>query len=261
MRMDMSKPETTYARIFFTLIRRQADTMTFRRLVRAGEPLAKAQASGEDTQLANDILKDPKYDEYFLDRQKAVEFFGGTEALANSWTQGKISTLRGIVDLASVVVMHSALDAALTDLCRLAATMKPSDWEERISDKQIKLASVKTTPYETLLRERLHDHLAALEKESMLKRTEALLAVCQPPAGYVGVNGYTWDRTELARIDQLRHDLIHGRLAAPPPTEVERDIEFLVKTGLYFWTMLNAKYNVKVDLLFELRDRFPSLPG
>ena len=45
MRMDMSKPETTYARIFFTLIRRQADTMTFRRLVRAGEPLAKAQAS------------------------------------------------------------------------------------------------------------------------------------------------------------------------------------------------------------------------
>jgi len=166
MRMDMSKPETTYARIFFTLIRRQADTMTFRRLVRAGEPLAKAQASGEDTQLANDILKDPKYDEYFLDRQKAVEFFGGTEALANSWTQGKISTLRGIVDLASVVVMHSALDAALTDLCRLDATIKPSDWEDRISDKEIRDEGAKTAHDAALLREEVADQLAALESDT-----------------------------------------------------------------------------------------------
>src|SRR5882672_2121455 len=140
----MGAPEIEYTRIFLTLTRREVDAQTFRRLIRAAEPLASAHASAEDARLVQAILTDPEYDKYFLDRKKAVEFFGGPDKLRDSWTQAKMSTLRRIVDIASVVLMHSAMDAALTDVCRLAAVLRPADWASLLEKKQVTLASVRT---------------------------------------------------------------------------------------------------------------------
>ena len=242
-----------YTRIFETLMTRHANTITFRRLSRAGEPLATAHASADDTRLVNEILNNPEYDQYFLDRQKAVEFFGGPEAMAASMTQAKITTLRQLVDLASIVVMHAALDAALTDLCRLAAALNPADWEARLADKTVKMAQLREgATYESLRAEKLGDHLDALAKDSVLKRADALFAACSPAAGYSLSTSYTWDRSELARIDQLRHDLAHGRILAPRPGEVEKDLEFIIQTGLFFFGMLNATYGIKMDLMGDI---------
>src|SRR5687768_10247946 len=113
----MSEADAMYTRIFLTLIQRHFDTLTFRGLVGAGEPYATARAAAEDEQLVRAILTDTEYDKYFLDRKKAVEFFGGAEVFRASLTQDKVSILRRSVDSASIVLMHSALDAALTDLC------------------------------------------------------------------------------------------------------------------------------------------------
>ncbi len=250
----MSETETAYMRIFMTLTRRHSDTQTFRRLVSAGEPLASARASAEDARLVTAILADPDFDKYFLGRHKAVEFFGGPEALRASLTQDKVSTLRRIVDTASIVLMHSALDAALTDLCRIAALLRPSDWEPFLERQQVPLASVKSEPYSALLNAKLNAHLDALERDSLLKRSDVLFAICHPPAGYTPLNGYAWDRAELERLDGLRHDLVHGRLDGQALTDVEKNIEFLVKTGLFFWSMLHDTYGVKVDPLWMLRD-------
>jgi hypothetical protein len=239
--------EVVYTRIFTTLINRQSNTITFRRLSKAGEPMAAAHASVEDMRLVNEILTNPEYDQYFLDRKKAVEFFGGPEALAASMTQGKITTLRQLVDYASIVVMHSALDAALTDLCRLAAALKASDWEARLAERTVKLGQLRDNAYQSLLNEKLADYIEALAKDSLLKRADALFAACRPASGFSPLGGYAWDRAELQRLDQLRHDLAHGRIAAPPPGEVEKDIEFFLKTGLFFWGMLNATYGIKMD--------------
>ena len=242
-----------YSRIFETLMMRHANTITFRRMSRAGEPLATAQASAEDRKLVNEILTNPEYDQYFLDRQKAVEFFGGPEAMAASMTQAKITTLRQLVDLASIVVMHAALDAALTDLCRLAAALSPVDWEARLAEKTVRMAQLSGgATYESLRAQKLEDHLDALAKDSVLKRADALFAVCSPAAGFSPSTSFTWDRSELARIDQLRHDLAHGRVLAPPAEEVEKDIEFVIQTGLFFFAMLNATYGIKMDLMGDI---------
>src|SRR4029077_2869293 len=112
-------------------------------LSKAGEPMAQAHASAEDARLVSEILTNPEYDQYFLDRKKAVAFFGGPEALRDSMTQAKLTTFRQLVDYASIVVMHSALDAALTDLCRLAAALKPTDWEDRLAERTVKMAQLK----------------------------------------------------------------------------------------------------------------------
>src|SRR5206468_3603895 len=143
----MSEAETAYTRIFITLTRRHGEIETFRRLVTAGEPLVSAHASAEGERFVNAMLTDPEFDQYFLDRKKAIEFFGGPDALRASLTHDKMSTLRRIVDTASIVLMHTALDAALTDLCRLAALLRPTDWESRLERQQVSLASVKSEPY------------------------------------------------------------------------------------------------------------------
>jgi hypothetical protein len=251
--ISMSETDAAYTRIFLTLTRRYSDTQTFRRLVSAGEPLASAHASAEDATLVRAILTDPEFDRFFLDREKAVEFFGGPEALRASFTQNKISTLRRIVDIASIVLVHSALDAAITDLCRLTALLGPSDWEPLLERQQVPLADARSEPYAALLKAKLAAHLDALERDSLLKRSDVLFTVCRPPVHYTPLNGYSWDREELERLDQLRHDLVHGRSDVQTLPHVEKNIEFLLKTGLFFWSMLNTTYSVKLDPLWMVQ--------
>jgi hypothetical protein len=74
--------ERIYTRVMMNLTRRHAEMLTFRRLlgfglVAAAEPLKK-----ENLELANAILNDSTYDEFFTDRKAAVEFFGGPETIA-----------------------------------------------------------------------------------------------------------------------------------------------------------------------------------
>lgn len=113
---------------------------------------------------------------------------------------------------------------------------------------------MKSGTYSALLKSKLDAHLNGLERDSLLKRSDVLFAVCHPPAGFRPIRDYEWDRLELERLDQLRHDLVHSRSAALP-SDVDKSIQFMVKTGLFFWSMLNAAYNVKMNPLWMLQEK------
>jgi len=93
-----------------------------------------------------------------------------------------------------------------------------------------------------------------LERESLLVRIERLFALCRPAPDFHPIKNYVYDRDRVERLDRLRHDVVHRpegtRLAIPDCYDA---IEFLFRTGLYLWTMLNYKYGVKMDPFYEIR--------
>lgn len=250
--MGMHSAERRYARVFMTLTGRWSDTLTFRKLARLGEPHASAQIALENAEFAQSLVSDPEYDQYFVDRHKFVASFGGPAAIGKSLTTKQLETFRRSVDIASIVFMHSTLDAAISELCHVAAEIRPSDWEPFIERQQLPLASVKGTNYDALLQEKLAAHLQSLERSGLLKRADTLFQICKSPPGFSPLKNYAYDRDEVERLDLLRHRLVHAASPRESLHNVEETLEFFLRTGMFFWLMLNHAYSVKLNPIYAL---------
>lgn len=168
--------------------------LTFRRLSDLGLPVAASALKQENLDLANAILKDPSYDKFFKDRKVAVEFFGGPEVMATNTTNEELLKYSRIVDAAALVFVHSAVDAAVSDLCRVTMLLDPASWERYVDGMKISLADAKEVGVEKLMKAKLEAHLYALEKEAIAKRIDRLFAICKPEAGYIAIRGLSGDR-------------------------------------------------------------------
>src|SRR5437016_12974737 len=98
--MAEKNAEQIYTCVLMNLTRRHADLRTFRRLAEIGVPAAASTLQKENLALANAILNDPAYDEFFTDRKAAVEFFGGADAMATITTKKELLKYSRIVDAA-----------------------------------------------------------------------------------------------------------------------------------------------------------------
>jgi len=111
--------ERIFTRVMKNLTRRHSDMLTFRRLSDLGLPVAASTLKQENLDLANAILSDPSYKEFVTDPKAFVEFFGGPEAMATNTANQELLKYSRIVDAAALVFIHSAVDAAVSDLCRV----------------------------------------------------------------------------------------------------------------------------------------------
>jgi hypothetical protein len=174
--------------------------------------------------------------------------------MSQKMTNSQTSSFRSIVDAASLVFMHAALDAAVTDLCRLAAILAPVDWLHWLKETKVTLAEARVSSPESLLATKLESHLKTLDRESLLTRIDRLFALCKPEPETELITGYVFDRGRVEELDKLRQTVMHSaegaRIAIP---DCESAIQFLFQTGLHLWAMLNKKYGVKMDPLHNIR--------
>jgi hypothetical protein len=166
-----------FTKVFFTLTGSWADTYSFRRVVDLGLPSAAGHVIAQNTQWLTRFVLNPTNDAIFIDKAKFLQTNGGPEALAARMTAKEMSVFRGSVDAASLVFMHFALDGAVHDLCRATALVAPTAWELFIDDQKERLADVRAKGYEALAKERLDRYIAALSRETMVKKTDRLFQV------------------------------------------------------------------------------------
>lgn len=243
--------ERIFTRVFKNLTSRHVDMLTFQRLADLGKPAAIAKLHQEQLELAHDIENNPAYDEFFKDRRAVVEFFGGPEKMATMTASQEIKKYSRIVDATLIVFVHGALDAAISDLCRVTLLLDPSAWEPYVLATKVTLADARQG-VDSVVSAKLEAHLAGLEKESIIKRIDRLFAICKPPEGYAPIGGYSFDRDRLAQIDERRHRIVHGQAYTGFTADGSDELEFMVKTGLFFFAMVNMRYNVKVNPLVAL---------
>jgi hypothetical protein len=240
--------EIRYAKVFESLTGQWEATRTFREIARIGLPIAEAQIAKANASAADQFLTSDELDHLFLNKEAFLKHVGGPTELAKKMTTGQVSSFRSTIDAASLVFLHSAVDAAVSDLCDIAAMVAPSDWELWLAEKKIPFSRLKNEGYIDLRDSELRSVLERLKRESLMKRVDRLFALCRPEPNLKLVGEYTFDRHRLEALDNKRHAIIHGDGTFAATSSVEESLEFLFRTGLYLFAMLNRKYDVKMNI-------------
>ena len=213
-------------------------------MVDIGSKHASEVVAGENLEWAHRMLEEPSYESWFLDKAAFTKEAGGTVGLVAALTASQISVFKLSVDSASLVFMHSALDAAVQDLCLVCSLVAPHEWEPFLAEQKVSLADVKASDYAAIFAQRLSQHVEALERESLVKRVDRLFQLCKPSGDYSRA-GYSYDRGRLEKIDRDRQAIVHGDGVVL--VDVGGMLEFLLETGLFLFGMVNHRYGVRID--------------
>ncbi len=205
----MTEAEKLFSQIFQRYINRQSFILSFRLTSDQGMKAARERIAAEKVTFVNAMLEGNDYDKIFIDK---ASFFKEIppEKLVENMTEETVRNAQVAVDTASIVFAHSLLDGALFDYCRVTALAAPRDWESVLDQRQIKISEARDLKYEEVLKKKLDEYLEQLERESLLKKVDALFARCKPPEHYDPMHGYSFDRDRLKRLDEYWHKIIHG---------------------------------------------------
>lgn len=242
-----------YTKVFFRMTALWSSVLAFRRIAEVGLPKASTRLYYDNFIFAQALFEDPQNDKLFLDKQKAVESIGGAEGLGAKMTQNMTKSFRATADAASIAFVHSLLDGAAIDFCRVTALVAPDDWEPFVRDQKVTLLEAKDHDYVTLLKRRIDANIEYLERQALLKKTDRLFAVCKPEKNFTFKPAYRFDPERLASLDKLRHDLIHGEGPLKSHPAVDESLEYLFETSLFLFVMVNHRYGVRIDPTYPAR--------
>lgn len=245
--------ESIFTRVFLNLTQNYANTTTFRKLSSIGKTAIMSTLRTENNDFAFSMFNSPNYENFFIDRTSALDYFGGLKEFESTLTLQQINSFDMTVDAASIVFMHSALDAAVTDLCQVIALISPNDWFQYIKVKKVSLEEVHDISYEEIYLSKLEDYLQKIERESLMKRIDYLFALCKPPAKFSINQEFVFDKNELEKIDSTRHDIVHGTGISSSIDDVKNKIDFLLDTGLHLWGMVNERYDVRINQMYMFK--------
>lgn len=223
--------------------------LSFRITSAAGLATARQRIATEKVTFVNDLLHRPEYDKILIDKQ---EFFKEhpPEQIVQQMTDATIELAQIAGDAASIVFTQSVLDGAAFDYCRVTALIAPTEWEPTVSQRRMKLADLRDMNYNQILESKLAEYFEQLDRESLLKKADLLLARCRPPEKWSPMENYAYDRQRLERLDQYRHDLIHGEGLGKGLASAEEETEFMMKTAMYFMGLVNLRYGLKINPVY-----------
>ena len=254
---DIAEATKRFGQVFAALNNRSGDTASFRMLCNLGMPLAEHKVRTHNREFTERFAAGDEFAELFINKDDALKHFGGSRGMADIITTNQVGAYQRIVDAASIVFAHSAVDSAMSEYCWIAALCDPGEWEADLQGRKVSLVEVKGASYDELFSAKLEAHLRDFERQSILARADKLYSLCRPPHNHEFIRGYTYHRTRLQALDDLRHKVVHHEVPKDAFTNVEDDVEFLFQTGRHFWAMLNKRFDVKIDP----RDYFGIGPG
>ena len=236
-----------YTRVFTVLLTRWQMMSTFLRVAELGATSAESQLGFENLLFAKRLVNGPDFDQFFKDKAGFLAFFDGETGLAQRLTNEQVGSARSASAAAALVFAHSALDLCVSDLCRVAALCRPSDWDDWIDARKLPFSEARSTPLADIRQTLVVKAVDEISRQSLLTRTDRLFALCKPSNGTTILRNFTFDRVRLERLDTLRHEVVHGIGNESRVTAVDSEIEFLHKTGLFLASMIHLRYGVQVD--------------
>ena len=165
-----------------------------------------------------------------------------------------VSSFQASIDAASLVFAHSLLDASVLDYCKVCSVACPRDFEPFVNNKKTELKTVKEKTYDEILNLEIDEYLKNLEKESLVRKMDVLFSLCKPPAGYAPMKDYTYDRSRIIELDDLRHFNVHGEGTLKPLPNGDGDIKYIEKTFYFLTPLVHDHYGVKIstNLIYEI---------
>lgn len=219
--------------------------LSFRITAKASMDAAAGQIAADKITFVAEMLHGSEFDKILIDKDKFFEM-NPPDKIVEQMTAQTIAEMELMMNAASLVFVHSILDAAALDFCRVTALASPKDWESVVEKKGVSLAEAKEANYEQLLRQKLKDCFVQLERESFLAKADLLLARCKPEPKWSPMNNYEYDRKRLEQLDKFRHNIIHGDGLGMELKNADDEIDYLMRTALYFMGLVNMRYGLKL---------------
>jgi len=202
-----------------------------------------------DSKIAFEIefLNDPRYSDLFLNKAAFLKKVSDEGGLASLLSKRTIASYNTFLDSSSIVLAHATLDGAILDYLNVAAMVAPLEkLEELVSRKQITIDDLKGSNIETIIRNKVREHLSKLEWESMLIKVDRIFFLCAPLPNDVPLNNYEFDLDKIKAFDKLRHDIIHRESTNQRIERAYDTIDYIQRTNNYFLALLTARFGLKL---------------
>jgi len=241
----LSPPERLFNDVMARCYDRWRFVLSFRITSKASMAAAAKQIEADKVAYVANMLSDPEFEKILIDKEKFFEA-NPPEKIVDEMTAQTIAEMGLMMNAASLVFVHSVLDAAALDFCRVTAMAAPKDWESIVEKKGISLAEAKAANYDQLLEQKLKDYFAQLEYQGLLTKADLLLARCKPEPKWSPMNDYLYDRDRLESLDDFRHNIIHGDGLGMELKNADDEIDYLMRTALYFMGLVNLRYGFRL---------------
>jgi hypothetical protein len=161
------------------------------------------------------------------------------ETLKQKIAANRAASLRAAVDTAALVAAHAMIDDVVYQCLRALFRATPLKCAHLVAKKKVDLGQIASTSYPDLVSQELLDLEQKYEEASLLKKFDSLLSVLKPdPHALDGPSG-CFSRTDLERIDNLRHDLVH-RSGPRELLSFQADLELLWQVLSAIWRLTEA---------------------
>ena len=209
-------------------------------------PYVESFVEDDAFNLTRMMMRDPGLQAAFTDNTQAfVALLGGVQGITQKFVDQYVTSFEASIDISSIILAHSVLDAAVFQFCRASASAAPSDWESMVRDKKVSLVELKEASYDDILRSKVDAFIEGFERESLPKKIDRLFAICKPPA--TSSTSYSYSRERVVAIDDQRHGIVHGRSAYTSLPEVGNDISFIETTNYFLYNMVQSYYQLPID--------------
>jgi hypothetical protein len=252
----MTDGELLFNQIFTRWINREGFIRSFRRTSLTAMKEATRTIEKENARFVDELMTDPDLEKLFFDKAAFFETMP-PDKIVEFMTQMTVSQAQIAVDAASIVFAHSFVDGAVLDYCRVTALVAPRDWESVIDQRQVPLSDVRAANYEQILKRKLDEFFAQLERESLLRKMDHLFARCKPPEKWSAMHGYVFDRERLEKLDRYRQEVIHGNGPVQALADAGAEVDYLMRVTLFSQGSVNLRYGLRLDPFYSVTGKKP----
>lgn len=209
--------------------------------IAAGLPSARGAISNEMHQTPSELLARPDYgtaEQVKWVRESLPTYVEGA-------TNGTIEDAKTAANAALVVFAHSALDAAIDGYCEVSAILNAADWMDFVEQREVTLREVRNREFDDLLKIAVSEYLKKLHNKSLLNKIETPHGICKPGSKELA-QGYRFDAERIRRIDNLRHEIVHGEGLGSRIENAADDLDYLWKTSTYLSAMITHRYGLRL---------------
>lgn len=172
--------------------------------------------------------------------------------ILDAGVQEVIKSTKIPIEVASLVYMHSVLDALLFDLLECTADLDRNRWLQYIAqqknDRRILPREIIEKSKAQLVDELLSKCLNRFRGKSIMRKCKRIFEICSSSKNCQFLPDYVYDEKKIKEIDDLRHDVIHGLKINLPIPDVEEKLTYLKRTALHFLAMIKVEFKLYIDL-------------
>ena len=152
------------------------------------------------------------------------------------------------IDAAAIVFVHSLLDATVYSLCKISCLVSQKDWLPFIKERKIRIEDIMLQGADKFIQQAVEDYIINLERKSITERSDLLHSICKPKSKTKYPSNFNFSREDLESFDKLRHEIVHGEQAGREILNIENNLYFGLKAGVYFASIVRHKYGLQKEI-------------